>query len=214
MRDLSRITLCSLIFYPLPFIAQAEGQVQGVHSARSTAESFEGFAIQGAVGYQPFVINGNDIRISNTRYKLPDQNYYGSSTPYFVGLSYTAAISHSVTLGAQIELNPINQQYVFSVLPGYAVTPDLQGYLKLAWVNALVTVNSGLNQDKFSMTTNGMTAGLGVKQLLSENWYGFVEANYVKMNTFKFSGAIYNMPLNGNADYSGFNIMIGAGYKF
>ena len=189
-------------------------QAQTSEHTLPTAQNFEGFALQAAVGYQPYAVNFNQIRIANTNIKLNDQNSYNHSTPYFIGASYTAAISHDITLGAQIEVNPINQQYVLSLLPGYAFTSEIQGYLKLAWVNAVMTIDQGSNQSKISATVNGATAGLGFKQFWTPNWYGFIEANYVKMDTIKFNTPINGIPLNGNIDYSGYNAMVGIGYKF
>lgn len=179
-----------------------------------TAMNFEGFAVQVAVGYQPYTINATNIKISNANFKLPDQKYTGNSTPYFAGFSYTAAISDKATIGAQVEINPVNQQYVLSLLPGYAFTPSIQAYFKLAWVSALVTVDQQSSQSKVSANGTGATAGLGVKQLWTQNWYGFVEANYVKMTTFGFDTTANHLPITGNADYSGYNVMVGIGYKF
>ncbi len=212
MRYPIKIFLCDLLFFILPQLAQ--GQTQETQSQRSPAKNFEGFALQIDVGYQPYVINGNSITIKNTSIKLPDQKYNSNSTPYFSGLSYTIPANERITVGAQIEINPINQQYVLSFLPGYAFTPSLQGYLKFAWVNALVTINANNAQNNISLRSNGTTTGLGIKQLLTQNWYGFAEANYVKMNTFKFESSNKGIPINGSVDYSGFNIMVGIGYLF
>lgn len=205
-----RRLLFNLILCLLPGALHA----QTSESASSFAHNFEGLALQAAVGYQPYVVNFNHIGIRNTNVKLNDQNYVNHSVPYFAGVSYTTKVHGNVTIGAQLELNPINQQYVLSLLPGYAFTSDIQGYLKLAWVNALLTIDQGSNQNKISSTVNGATAGLGVKQLLNNNWYGFVEANYVKMDSFKSGGSMNGLSLTGNVDYSGYNVMIGVGYKF
>jgi opacity protein-like surface antigen len=179
-----------------------------------TVQNFEGFALQAAIGYQPYKVSFTQLGIANTNIKLNDQNYYSNSVPYFFGASYTTAISRDITIGAQIEVNPINQQYVLSLLPGYALTSDIQGYLKLAWVNAMVTVDQGSNQSKISATANGATVGLGLKQFWTPNWYGFIEANYVKMDTIKFNRPINGIPLSGNMGYSGYNAMVGIGFKF
>lgn len=199
-----------VLFYALPNTLHAQTN----EHVSQAAQNFEGLAIQAAVGYQPYVINLNQLGITNTNIKLNDQNYYNSSVPYFFGASYTAAISRDITIGAQVEINPINQQFVVSLLPGYALTPDIQGYLKFAWVNAMMNVNQISNQNKISATVNGMTAGLGLKKFWTPSWYGFIEANYVKMDTIKFNNPINGIPINGNMDYSGYNAMIGIGYKF
>jgi len=212
------LTCCVVILDAALNMAQA--QTSDRHSDQlsaqyqTPAQHFTGLALQAAVGYQPYVANFNQLSIANTNIKLNDQNYYSNSIPYFIGASYTAAISRDITLGAQIEVNPVNQQYVLSILPGYAFTSEIQGYLKFAWVNAMMTVDQGSNQGKISATVNGGTVGLGIKQLWSENWYGFLEANYVKMNTVKFNSPINGIPLSGNMDYSGYNVMVGIGYKF
>lgn len=211
MRSLITKTLCGgLIIFSLAAAVQA----QNSERLSLTAINFEGFAIQAALGYQPYTINATNIKVGNANFKLPNQNYTGNSTPYFAGFSYTAAITDKATIGAQLEINPANQQYVLSLLPGYAFTPSTQAYLKLAWVSALVTVDQQASQSKVSANGTGATAGLGVKQLWTQHWYGFVEANYVKMNTFKFDTTTNNLPITGNAAYSGYNVMVGIGYKF
>ena len=196
---IKKILHCSVVIGSLTNSAHSQNNDQTL----TPANPFEGIALQAAVGYQPY-----------SQLKLPDQHYSGSSTPYFAGLSYTTALTDRATVGVQIEVNPINEQYVLSLLPGYSFTSSIQGYFKLAWVNALVTVDQAATQSKVSATANGVTAGLGVKQLWTKNWYGFVEANYVKMNTFKFNSSLLSLPINGNADYSGYNAMVGVGYKF
>lgn len=202
--------LCVCLFCGLPNTLQA----QTSEGAPQAAENFQGFALQAAVGYQPYVVRFNQLGIANTNINLPDKNYYSSSVPYFIGASYTTLIGRDVTIGAQIEVNPVNQQYVLSLLPGYAFTPDIQGYIKLAWVNAMMTIDQGSSQNKISATINGATAGLGVKQFLNQNWYGFIEANYVMMDKIKFNSPINGIPVTGNMDYSGYNAMVGIGYKF
>lgn len=195
-------------------ILPVSGMAQETDRLQSYAKNFEGVSLQAAVGTQPYIIKANNIELTNPRIALPNQNYYGNSTPYFAGLSYTAALSDRFTIGAQFEINPVNQQYVLSLLPGYAFNERTQGYAKFAWVNAVVTISPDSSQNKFSSTANGMTAGVGIKYLFTPTWYGITELNYVKMNTFAFSSAINNIAINGNIDYSGFNIMIGLGYKF
>lgn len=207
---IKKILYCCVVIGSLANSAHSQNNDQTL----TPANPFEGIALQAAVGYQPYSIRASNIVIGPAQLKLPDQHYTGSSTPYFAGLSYTTALTDRATVGVQIEVNPINEQYVLSLLPGYSFTSSIQGYFKLAWVNALVTVDQAATQGKVSATANGLTAGLGVKQLWTKNWYGFVEANYVKMNAFKFNSSLLSLPINGNADYSGYNAMVGVGYKF
>ncbi len=206
----SRSTAAIFIFSS----ALAISQCYANESPSQPAKNFDGLSVQAAVGYQPYSIRASKIGIQNTNIVLPDRIENGSSTPYFAGLTYTAAISDRTTLAIQAEVNPINQQYVLSVLPGYAFSSDAQAYFKLAWVNALVTVNQSSMQSRLDATVNGVTAGFGIKKLFTKNWYGFAEANYVKMNTFKFQSSVQGIPITGSADYSGFNVMAGIGYLF
>lgn len=183
-------------------------------SSNQPSRNFDGLSVQAAVGYQPYTIRASKLNIQNTTFVLPDRAENGSSTPYFAGLTYTVAVSDTTTVAIQAEINPVNQQYVLSVLPGYAFSSDTQAYFKVAWVNALVTVNQSSMQTRLDATANGVTAGLGIKKLFTQNWYAFAEANYVKMDTFKFQSSVNGVPISGNADYSGFNVMAGIGYRF
>lgn len=177
------------------------------------AKNFSGTAIQVDVGYQPYLIRGSDLRLNYGSFILPDQRYHGSSTPYFIGLSHTFALGSQATIAAQIEVNPVNKQYVLSVLPGYAFSPNIQVYAKMALVNAQVSVDAINNQNKVG-STKGLTAGMGAKYLWTSNWYGFVEGNYVTMNSFSVQTKLNGFTVTGQADYSGYNIMAGIGYKF
>lgn len=177
------------------------------------AKNFSGTAVQVDVGYQPYSIRGSDLRLNYGSFNLPDQRYQGSTTPYFFGLSHTFALGSQATIAAQIEVNPVNKQYVLSVLPGYAFSPNIQVYAKMALVNAQVSVDA-INTPNKGGSTMGLTAGVGAKYLLASNWYGFVEANYVKMNSFSLQTNLNGLTVSGQADYSGYNIMAGIGYKF
>ena len=177
------------------------------------AQNFVGTALQIDVGYQPYSVKGSDLRLNYGSFKLPDQLYRGSSTPYFVGLSHTIALSSQATIAAQIEVNPVNRQYVLSVMPGYVVSPNMQTYAKFAFVHAQVSVDVVNTQNKTESTT-GLTAGVGAKYLWTTSWYGFVEANYVRMNSFRLQANLNGLTASGLADYSGYNIMAGVGYKF
>lgn len=199
------VYVCTLVFSGAIF-AEAP-------SFTEPAKYFSGTAIQFDVGYQPYSIKGSDLRLNYGYWQLPDQRYQGSSIPYFVGLSHTIVLGSQATIAAQIEVNPVNRQYVLSVLPGYAFTPNMQGYAKVAFVHAQVSVDVINNQNKTKSTT-GLSAGVGAKYLLVSNWYGFVEANYVKMNSFSLQTKLNGLTVSGQADYSGYNIMAGIGYKF
>lgn len=177
------------------------------------AKYFSGTSLQVDVGHQPYSIKGSDLRLGAGRFKVPDQHYQGSSTPYFVGLSQTFPLSKHATLSAQIEINPINNQYVLSIMPGYAFNSNIQVYAKGALVNAKVSIDNAGSQSQTGSTT-GITVGAGTKYLWTTNWYGFVEANYVKMNSFNLQMNLSGMVVSGQADYSGYNIMAGVGYKF
>lgn len=207
LKLVSQLSIFSCILvYPGFIFAQAG-------NSTDPAKYFGGTAIQVDVGYQPYSIKGSDLRLNYGSFILPDQRYHGSSTPYFIGLSHTFALGSQATIAAQIEVNPVNKQYVLSVLPGYAFSPNIQVYAKMALVNAQVSVDAINNQNKVG-STMGLTAGMGAKYLWTSNWYGFVEGNFVTMNSFSVQTKLNGFTVTGQADYSGYNIMAGIGYKF
>ena len=207
LKLVSQLSIFSYILvYPSFIFAQAG-------TSNDPAKYFGGTAIQVDVGYQPYSIKGSDLRLNYGSRQLPNQRYQGSSIPYFVGLSHTIALGSQATIAAQIEVNQVSRQYVLSVMPGYVFTPKIQAYAKIAFVHALVSVDELKYQNKTESTT-GLTAGVGAKYLLTSNWYGFVESNYVKMNSFSLQTQLNGLTVTGQADYSGFNIMAGIGYKF
>lgn len=207
LKPLRKICVSGVVFiFPCAICAQEKGFAD-------PAKNFSGTAVQFDIGYQAYSIKARDLRINYSSFKLPDQPYQGSSTPYFFGLSHTFALGSQATIAAQIEVNPVNKQYVLSVLPGYALNPDVQVYAKMGLVNAQMNVDVLDNQNRVG-STMGLVAAVGAKYLWTSNWYGFVETNYIKMNSFSLQTNRNGFTVTGQADFSSYNIMVGMGYKF
>ncbi len=102
--------------------------------------------------------------------------------------------------------------------PAYAVDKDKLIYGKVGYSESQSKVNVGETEKGPNNTAQGYVLGLGYKQIISGGWYGFAEANY-----FMYTPKSYNSSgfANGagytssqNIKSSGYDILVGVGYKF
>ncbi len=193
---------------------QVPAQASDRPEIQSAAASFEGFTLQASVGYQPHVANVTNVGIRNTNRQLSGRTIYNQSVPFILSAGYTWSIGESATIGTQIEFNPINQQVGITILPGYAFTTELQGYLKLGGVVSRVSIDQGPNRDDTAASINGAMVGLGIKQMWTQNLYGFAEMNYLRFGSFGFTSWRGNVPIHGTSNISAYNAMVGVGYRF
>jgi len=102
--------------------------------------------------------------------------------------------------------------------PAYAVDKDKLIYGKLGYSESQSKINFGETDKGPNNTAQGYVLGLGYKQIISGGLYGFAEANYFMYtpkayNTSGFAnGAGYTSTQNIKS--SGYDFLIGVGYKF
>ena len=112
-----------------------------------------------------------------------------------------------------------------SLEPGFYVTDQTLGYLKLSYFNSQLNYNASysahLNSPGFtasgsangSSSMNGIGYGLGAKQMFTDNIYGFLEYQYVQYDQWNDSGLFgsgYSTSYKPNQNYG----LVGVGYKF
>lgn len=106
--------------------------------------------------------------------------------------------------------------------PGYYVSDTTLGYLKFSWFNSTISssANLGYNYNiaphsgsggavaNTSFVINGVGYGLGLKQVLSDKLYGYLEYQYV------YYGSVYDTVVEARYKPAQNIGLIGLGYKF
>lgn len=170
--------------------------------ASISSSSNSGFASAIAAGYT-WSIN-KDYNIALDLAYMPTKSQQTNSTLVIAGKSYTGT---SQTSG----------RYRVVLQPGINVGADGLAYFKVGYA-AGQNQTTGSSGDQYNTNHNGYVLGLGYKQFISGNWYGFGEVNYAAMNqqnttnSFKVGANSYSYTITNSNTSS--NVMVGLGYKF
>ncbi len=178
------------------------------------AAQLEGVSVQLGTGYEQGWLRFKDVKLTRSNTRLDMQDVSNSGVPLVLGLGYTKVLGASATLGGLVEYNPISNRVALSVVPGYMLTEQVQGYLKLGWVYATTSVDQGPGARAIPAYLNAAYLGLGAKVLFTEQVFGFAEVNYMKYASLSFSSNLNTLPISGYADTSALNFIVGVGYRF
>ena len=158
-----------------------------------------------------------------------------SGAPLFLGVEYTYPVNEKFTLGVALESNVLGSStvggarrladgtadvdftaqvktgaYQVSVVPGMLVGPDSLLYAKVGYYSASTDLD--IAGETSSYTSSGMGYGLGLKQILTKNFFVFGEIDtrvgISKNQTSPDKLWSFDAKLNGTS------VLIGAGYKF
>ncbi len=182
--------------------------------ALSQSLNFEGFSAQISTGYQELLIQPRDVRVHNTNFEVNGTDTRTGTVPLVLGLGYTASIGSSSTLGGQLDYDPVANRVSISMVPGYAFTDSTQGYVKLGWSYQSTTFGQGASGLTASATLNGPFGGLGARVLITQNFYGFAELNYIQYLSTSVSAQRNAVALDAHASPRLYNVLVGLGYKF
>ncbi|ABP35283.1 outer membrane protein [Polynucleobacter asymbioticus] len=212
-------------------------------STDSQKKSFEGFYAQAGVGYQTTnitysgVVPGAPSYISLSPGSSPSHGITGN-----VGAGYTYSINDRFSIGAGAEYYPVvgppgnytltsctpgcstgngsyhtQNMYNLFVTPGISVGNDGLAYLKAGYTRTSVKtmVQGALPIAGTVSNPSGPSFGIGYKQYIAGNIYGFAEYNYqiYQKTTTIFQGASGLLLYNSNQS-SVQNLLVGLGYKF
>lgn len=178
---------------------------------------FRGAPIQGGLGFNvrvsPKWIMGVGAEYAHLSKKSQGETVVGSSTGNFIP---------NVQVGLQGRFN------VF-ITSGLIIDKNKLLYIKAGYSRQKLVLTepgntSGFQRDPAVSVTdhmNGYILGLGYRQMLSENFYGFAEANYMKyrkadlnFSTIATDGT-YTTHLSGiNPKTSAYNLLVGLGYEY
>lgn len=202
---------------------------------------FQGAYGQIGIGYENISpkLNSSNLNISGVgSYAISTDASNQDSAMGVVTIGYMAPITKDFLLGVGVEYNPINSragsysygvadarvsgtyqlknQYNIFLSPATPIGADGLLYGKVGYSGTSVkTVESGSSD---TQTLNGLSLGLGYKQIIQGGLYGFGELNYMiyNNNTSTLSGSAggyaYNYSTSSSANV--FNAIVGIGYKF
>jgi hypothetical protein len=146
----------------------------------------------------------------------------GVGATFFPGASSSASLSFKTT--TPILTSTTNGTYniknVYNVFlsPGYVIDEDRLAYAKIGYAAGTVSAYAPTGSNSFPSTEvgiNGVSMGLGYKQMVTKSIYLLGEFNYAIFNPASASvrtnsGAIVSTNIKG----TGLDIIVGAGYRF
>ena len=206
------ILISSLIGFITPCFAQS---------------AFEGFYGQIGIGYESSAPNfsGGTLNKAPISYTVSGGNvngfagtaalgyYFGVSQSFLLGIGAeyspinSSTTNYSVTLPAYkySESDPIYKKnsYNIYISPAYVIDKDKLAYAKVGYSSAVY--NSQGSDNTFS----GYSLGLGYRQIITGNWYGFGEINYTS-----YGNQSYADDASGTFNFKVTNALVGVGYKF
>ena len=101
--------------------------------------------------------------------------------------------------------------------PAYAVDKDKLIYGKVGYSQSETQVDFE-SLDSPNHTSSGYVLGLGYKQIIKGGFYGFAEGNYFVYNPSTYSVSSSNAGVSftssQNISSTGYNLLVGVGYKF
>jgi len=126
------------------------------------------------------------------------------------------SVQNSVTQNA-IAQNRLKNTFGISVEPGWNVSKDALGYLKLAWIRSQFNMSGSYSQSDgfrsswdYTQNINGFGYGLGGKYVFTENIYVTIDLMGVSYRSTSYGNSIGG----GNVSNSQTLGFVGIGYKF
>ena len=177
----------------------------GKYPNSSTANNVNGVTANASLGYN-FGINEKLI--------------LGIGATYFPGASSSANLSFTTPALGSTTSGSYNVKNVYNIFlsPGYAIDKDRLAYAKVGYAGATVSAYAPTGSNAFpnkEVGINGVSFGLGYKQMVTQSVYLLGEVNYAIFNPASAtvvtnSGATVNTNIKGN----GLDLIVGVGYRF
>ncbi|MBU3548990.1 hypothetical protein [Polynucleobacter sp. P1-05-14] len=157
--------------------------------------------------------------------------YYTGATGSGNGTLYPT--SNGGSAFPQVNINyQLKNLWAISLTPGYAIDKDRLVYGKVGYTgvtigasgssasNTLGPYGGGSSVSYQTVTLSGFNIGLGYKQIITGGLYGLGEVNYASFANKNAAIGLTNAAAGGpntlNASFggSGFNFLVGVGYRF
>ena len=149
-----------------------------------------------------------------------NQSYVlGIGATYYPGASSSATGTLNTLYGGKVVGSTtatynIKNLYNIFLSPGYVIDKDRMAYLKVGYTGATIGLSSPIIAYN---TTNlsGLNLGLGYKQMINAQWYGFGELNYASYGSQTASArTTTGTSVSSSIKGTGTDILVGVGYRF
>ena len=149
-----------------------------------------------------------------------NQSYVlGIGATYYPGASSSATGTLNTLYGGNVVGSTtatynIKNLYNVFLSPGYVIDKDRMAYLKVGYTGATIGLSSPIIAYN---TTNlsGLNLGLGYKQMINAQWYGFGELNYASYGSQTASArTTTGTSVSSSIKGTGTDILVGVGYRF
>jgi hypothetical protein len=173
----------------------------------------------------PVTTQQNDVNTATNKigvgynYGITDKYTLGIAASYSLGASSAASGTFTATLpgnyGTSTKWFNYQLKNIWSVTlnPGYAIDKDSLVYGKVGVTGATMGIN-GQTADYQTTNLTGYVLGLGYKQMVTQSIYVLGEVNYAGLSTKTATIATSSGPLTGNIGGSGYDVLVGLGYRF
>ncbi len=238
MKKLVKLAVVASLVAPLAAMAQASnfegfyGQIGAGYENNSVGSSDFSITQAGQAGTTKLntpAVNGGTGQINlEVGYNFPLNATYLLG----VGIEYSTMKSKDLTTGqvtgcggscdATMKYEVSNRYSVF-LTPSYIIDKDSLAYLKVGYSNQKLqqtlvetaTLDANNNASFGSSSLSGYVLGFGYKQMVSNGFYGFGEANYYSYSSASFNPALTKISVTDNSPKpSAYIVSVGIGYKF
>ncbi|MBU3617363.1 outer membrane protein [Polynucleobacter sp. JS-Polo-80-F4] len=182
--------------------------------------------LKSALGTLPVTTQQNDVNTATNKigigynYGINDKYTLGIAASYALGASSAASGTFTAAVPAQYggpSTKWFNYQLknIWSVTlnPGYAIDKDSLVYGKVGVTGTTMGIN-GQTANYQTSNLTGYVLGLGYKQMVTQSIYVLGEVNYAGLSTKTATIATSSGPLTGNIGGSGYDVLVGLGYRF
>jgi outer membrane immunogenic protein len=175
--------------------------------------------------YGAFPVTTQQKDINTATNKLGLGYTFGINDKYTLGIvaSYAlgASSAASGTFTAATPLGPSTKWFnyqlknIWSVTlnPGYVIDKDKLVYGRVGMTGNTMGIN-GQTANYQTENFTGYVLGLGYKQMLTQSVYFLGEVNYASISSKTATIATSSGPLTGNLGGTGYDFLVGLGYRF
>jgi len=218
----------------------------GVTSAQST--KFQGGFGQIGIGYEsvsPTSTSGS-ISVNNVTLNANPNFSTSNSVTGTIALGWYQEVAKGFLIGVGAEYSPVEgnksgqtvstsvrapgqnnianaytwqkkNSYNIFVSPAMTVGTDGLAYAKIGYTGA-----QAVEYTELAYNFTGYSLGLGYKQMFSDGWYGFAEANYASYgsqtrsatNAVAVGRQALSLTASGTNSLTSYNVLVGVGYRF
>jgi opacity protein-like surface antigen len=181
-------------------------------SVFAQAEKFAGVSVGINTGFE-----SNQLASTQTSSSLG-----AHSSPFNINASYTFLLSPTMTVATGLTYDltdatsasissataKLKNHYALNIEPGYALSENTLGYLKVAYHSASSSLSSG--GTTYSKTVTGWGYGFGAKHKLDKNLFINLEVQQVGYDTYQPNSNVSSGTLTHTSTFG----TIGLGYQF